>query len=390
MWPLPPRLRKALVLLLKLAVTVALLAWVVSGVRWGDYVVTHDGRVLTVLDQRDGAVRVDTEDGPQWLEAVRVERIEGRAVRPGFGRVLGRLRADLFAAAAVMILGQLTLMGVRWWYILRFESVAIGLGATVRLMFVGHFLNFFLPGSTGGDVMRAWLVTRRTDRRTVAVATVLLDRFSGLAGMAVLAAVMTLLTWQDPRTARASVAVGATVAVIAAVSLVLFSRRVGRLIRLDALIDRMPRSANLRLAVDTLRRLPRSPGTSLVVAAMTIGVHLLLAGGIACIGAAVGLRTEPHLYFLFVPVIYILAAVPISVGGLGVVEGMYVVFFAAPGDVANSAVLALALLARFTPMLLSLPGLLFWLLERGPDKQPASAAVESTSPSTSSADDPSA
>ena len=94
-------------------------------------------------------------------------------------------------------------------------------------------------------------------------------------------------------------------------------------------------------------------------------MHLLLAGAIACMGLALGLATPIPLYFLFVPVIYIVAAIPISIGGLGLVEGMYVVFFAASTGADTSAVLALALLARLTPMLLSLPGLVFWLSERG-------------------------
>ena len=97
---------------------------------------------------------------------------------------------------------------------------------------------------------------------------------------------------------------------------------------------------------------------------MTLGVHLLLPAGIAAMGAALGLPTPAVLYFLFVPVIYILAAVPVSIGGLGVVESMYIVFFAQGGRADSSLVLAVALLARLTPMLLSLPGLVFWLVER--------------------------
>lgn len=320
------RLRKPLILLVKLAVTSALLWWVLSEVRWRD-----------------------------------------------LGGTLAKANVALFLLAAAALAGQLTLMGVRWWYIMRFQALAVGLGDTIRLMFVGHFFNFFLPGSTGGDVIRAYLVTKRTDSRTVAVATVLLDRFAGLAGMALLAGVMTLVTWASPQARRAALAVGITVAIIVAAGLVMFSRRVGRALRLDALLDRLPRSRNLRIAMQTLRDLPRSPRTAAAVAAMTVGVHLLLAGGIACLGAALGLPVPVRLYFLFVPVIYILAAIPVSIGGLGVVEGMYVVFFAQSAGVDSSPVVALSLLARLTPMLLSLPGLVFWLAERGARRPEAQA-----------------
>jgi len=312
------RLRKLLILLVKLAVTTALLSWVLSEVRWRD-----------------------------------------------LAGALAEVRIAVYLLGAAILAGQLTLMGIRWWYLMRWQALTVPLADAIRLMFVGHFFNFFLPGSTGGDLIRAYLVTKRTASRTVAVATVLLDRFAGLAGMAFLAGAMTLATWGSPQARRAALAVGATLAIILAAGLVMFSSRVGRALRLDALLDRLPRKENLRIAVRTLRGLPRSPRTAAAVAAMTLGVHLLLAGGIACLGAALELPVPVGLYFLFVPVIYILAAIPVSIGGLGVVEGMYIVFFAQGPEVGVSGVVALSLLARLTPMLLSLPGLVFWLAERG-------------------------
>ena len=173
------------------------------------------------------------------------------------------------------------------------------------------------------------------------------------------------ISWGKPQTQRAAGAVGVTLAIITVVALALFSRRVGRAVGLDRLIARLPRAENFRIAIGTLQSLPRSPKAAGIVGALTLGVHLLLAAGIACMGRALELPTALQLYFLFVPVIYIVAAIPVSIGGLGLVEGMYVVFFAASPGADSSAALALALLARLTPMLLSLPGLVFWLSERG-------------------------
>jgi hypothetical protein len=357
--------------LVKLAVTAGLVWWVVSGVSWHDYVVGPDGRHIRALDQRDGQVLAALPGREAaWHPEADFRTADGTAVHPGMSRVMGRIRPGFFILAACILAGQLTLMGVRWWYLMRRESLGVGLWVAIRLMYVGHFFNFFLPGATGGDVVRAYLVTRRTRGRTVAVATVLLDRFVGLAGMAALAGVMALATWRSPQTHRAAGAILATLAIILVAGLVLFSRRIGRLAGLERLIARLPRAENFRLALATLQHLPRCPKDAAIVVAMTIGVHLMLAGGIACLGLALNLPTAITLYFLFVPVIYILAAIPVSIGGLGLVEGLFVLFFSAGTGADGSAVLALALLARLTPMLLSLPGLVFWLGEKGP-KAPA-------------------
>ena len=360
------RARKLVVLAIKLAVTAGLLWWVLARVQWADHVVETDGGTRRVLAVRPGEVRVAGDDGaPQWRPETDFQTVGGRVVRLGLAGALAGIHWPLLAAGAALLAGQLTLMGIRWWYLMWFQGLGVPLGQTVRLMYVGHFFNFFLPGSTGGDVIRAVLVTRRATSRTVAVAMVLLDRFTGLTGMALLAWAMTLATWGSAQTQRAAMPVGGILLGIVAAGLVLFSRRIGRAVRLDALIDRLPRSANFRIAVEALRRLPRSPRAVATVGGMTLTVHLLLAAGIASMGAALGLPVPVHLYFLFIPVIYILAAVPVSIGGLGVVEGMYVLFFAQSPGVDASVVMALALLARLTPMLLSLPGLVFWLTQRG-------------------------
>lgn len=375
------RWRTWLVLAAKLAVTAGVLWWVISAVRWHDHVVTAEGRSLRVLDRSGGRVQVDGQTGPVWRAQGEFQALHGQVVRPGLATAMRGLELGWFLLAAALLAAQLVLMGVRWWYLLRFESTGVGLRDSMRLMFVGHFLNFFLPGATGGDVVRAYLVTKRTGRRTVAVAMVLVDRFAGLAGMALLAGVMTLATWGSPQTARAAGVVGAIVLVILLAGLPLFSRRVAAALRLDRLIDRLPRRENLHLAAEALWRLPGSPRTAATVAGMTLAVHLLLPAGVACLGQALGLRVPVQLYFLYVPIIYILAAIPISIGGLGLVEGMYIVFFGPSAGLDAAAILALALLARLTPMVLSLPGLAFWLVERRSAAEArAGAAASAASP----------
>src|SRR5207244_9228069 len=53
---------------------------------------------------------------------------------------------------------------------------------------VGYFYNTFLPGSVGGDLLKAAYIAREQERRTVAVATVLVDRAIGLWGLVVVVA----------------------------------------------------------------------------------------------------------------------------------------------------------------------------------------------------------
>ena len=65
----------------------------------------------------------------------------------------------------------------------------------LRLGLLGYFLNTFMPGTIGGDLVKAALVAREQRRRTVAVSTVLFDRVVGMSGIYTLAVGAGTLLW---------------------------------------------------------------------------------------------------------------------------------------------------------------------------------------------------
>jgi uncharacterized protein (TIRG00374 family) len=69
---------------------------------------------------------------------------------------------------------------VRWYFLVRAQQLPFTLTNALRLGMVGYFCNTFLPGSVGGDFIKAVFIAREQSRRTVAVATVLIDRAVGL------------------------------------------------------------------------------------------------------------------------------------------------------------------------------------------------------------------
>ena len=54
----------------------------------------------------------------------------------------------------------------------------------MRLGMIGIFWNTFLPGAVGGDIIKATFLAREQSRRTVAVATVIMDRALALWALA--------------------------------------------------------------------------------------------------------------------------------------------------------------------------------------------------------------
>ncbi|MFN7804216.1 MAG: lysylphosphatidylglycerol synthase transmembrane domain-containing protein [Planctomycetaceae bacterium] len=96
-------------------------------------------------------------------------------------------------AIGVMLVCNL-LTFVRWWILVRAQQFEFPLRQAIRLGFVGLISNFVAPGAVGGDIVKAILMARgQPQRRTTAVATVVLDRILGMLGLFLVGAITTLV-----------------------------------------------------------------------------------------------------------------------------------------------------------------------------------------------------
>ena len=91
-----------------------------------------------------------------------------------------RMNLGVFAVTLCIFVISQVMVGFRWWLLLRTQSIFINLGAAVRLNFLGWFYNNFMAGSVGGDLLRAWYVSKHTDKRFEAALSVFVDRVIGL------------------------------------------------------------------------------------------------------------------------------------------------------------------------------------------------------------------
>ncbi len=86
------------------------------------------------------------------------------------------IHTGYFLLALLIALPSLFLTFVRWYILVRAVELPFRLIDAFRLGFIGLFFNTFMPGSVGGDVIKAAVLAREQDRRTIAVATVIMDR----------------------------------------------------------------------------------------------------------------------------------------------------------------------------------------------------------------------
>jgi hypothetical protein len=282
----------------------------------------------------------------------------------------------LGGAVGLFLLSQIIFV-IRWRLLLKVQSVDIKLPVAIRLHFLGLFYNNFLPSSVGGDLLRAWYVTKHTHRRFAAASSVFVDRAVGLAGMILMAA---FCYWFLPDLARAEpvrLAGGAdavsgisqyrywllwssAAAVVIAAALILVPQSRALLCSLRGQCT--ARAEKILTKMGQAWRAHRDqPAVILYALGLTFCCQGIFIAGLWFAGGSLGVQASLKYYFVFFPVSWLIGTLPVSIGGLGFmeksVESLFTTLAAVPPELAA----ALALCQRLIMVVGSLPGLIIHL-----------------------------
>lgn len=99
------------------------------------------------------------------------------------------------ALALVICTACMILTFVRWYILVRAQDLPFTVASAVRLGLIGAFFNLFLPGAVTGDLVKMVQLARAQSRRTVAVATIIVDRVIGLCGLIWLMGLLGAVFW---------------------------------------------------------------------------------------------------------------------------------------------------------------------------------------------------
>jgi uncharacterized protein (TIRG00374 family) len=101
-----------------------------------------------------------------------------------------------FALAFAIGLVAIVLTFLRWYVLVRAQDLPFTVPDALRLGFIGFFFNSVMPGAVGGDIIKAaFLAREKRDRKTVAVATVIMDRAIALWALVWFVAIAGAIFW---------------------------------------------------------------------------------------------------------------------------------------------------------------------------------------------------
>lgn len=279
----------------------------------------------------------------------------------------------LIAAIVLFMLANLV-MALRWWLLLRAQHVRIALHACAKVHYLGMFYNNVLISSIGGDLLRAWYITRHTHKRLEAAFSVVVDRLIGLSSLILMAAAFGFLFPVPEGTPEFNlsldrvliariyryhphIGLGAAALIFVVTGLLLHPNTRRKLHLAWASV----RTRVERLLIG-IRHYATKPLSLLAAVALTFVAQSLPIVGFWLIGESMQLPIPLKYYFVFFPIAWVLGAIPISPAGAGILEGGIVFLFTRlPGVTAENA-LVLAICQRVMFLLGSLPGIIIHVL----------------------------
>src|SRR5215510_575327 len=231
--------------------------------------------------------------------------------------------------AAVLTLAGIILSAVRWQKVLDALEIRAGLPRLMSHYMAGQFVSNVLPTTIGGDVLRVSRLSRDTGESPGTFASVVLERLTGWLVLPVITIVgFTVNPGLRHLGTATRLALGlafGTLLLLLAVLAAAGSRHIGGRFAANVLVAGFAYQLALVLAA--------------VAAAQALG---LKAAGLTALLA-------------FFPAVLIAQVLPISMSGLGVREGAFVLFLG-PLGVADEQAIALGLLLYLLNLAVSLLG----------------------------------
>ena len=245
------------------------------------------------------------------------------------------LDSRFFTMALLVLSTQYFLSAFKWKIILKAENIRVPLVSLLNRYLIGNFISLFLPSTFGGDIYRVAALRRFNTDIYQNTSSVLFDRITGLFALTSLAIVAHTITFGSMIN---YFLIGGYVALLAGFlifasdqfsnsRLFIGSKYLNPVIRIAESFNRYRHNASIM--------------ANTILFSFLFHNNVVIISKLYCLS----LNIQMPLAYLYVviPIVYITEAIPITINGLGLREGSFILLFQHLGYTANDA-MALALL----------------------------------------------
>lgn len=295
------------------------------------------------------------------------------------GQMAEALRAAdyrwIFGAIVAYVLVEFS-AAMRWQILLRVQNIRLSWSRMFGLFFIGMFYNQLLPGGTGGDIIKTYLLLKETpQKKTGALLAVLFDRLVGLVGIIAITGTLIVLRYQwlsqKPETQRL---LWVLLAILGSSVLgLLTSFVVSGFDLLHRLPHRFPMREKLIELSTAYHLYAHHWPATLLAFGTSIVAHLGTFTTFLCVAYALHIRTPIVDFFAVMPIERTISSMPISFAGVGLREKVLQIMLHGLCGVPEAVAALIGSLSFLVMVICCLPGGIVYFLYR-----PSSGAAHVT------------
>lgn len=266
---------------------------------------------------------------------------------------------------------------LRWHVLLKVQGIHLSLPRVAGLFTIGFFFNQFLPGGTGGDIVKSYLLMKETPGKiTGGLLAVLFDRVIGLVALVVITGTLIALRYDFlSRTPETRALLWTLLAILGFSVVSLLSTFV---ISGFNLLDRLPQKFPGReklIEVSTAYHLyARHWGATGTAFGLSLVAHLATFTTFLCVAYAFRAGVAAVDFFAIMPIERTISSMPISFAGVGVREHILQVMLGNLAGVPAAVAVLIGSMSFLVMLVCAAPGGLVYLFYK-PSRGTAAASI---------------
>jgi uncharacterized protein (TIRG00374 family) len=269
---------------------------------------------------------------------------------------------------AILVAGGETFLGaLRWRIFLKVLGLQVPFWQSIRLFYLGLFFNAFFVGAVGGDAVKVLALIGQGHPRAPAFLSVVLDRMSGLG--AIVLTSCTFILWHYDWLTSSPLVAGLIHFVFVYLGAVLLLLALSLVAAWTGIGDRAPRWVPFRKQLTQMCELYFLFAAKWRQTLLAAGVSCFMMLGyflvFYCAMRAYGVVPQVTQVFAFMPAVDVISALPISLGGIGVREKLFVVLLGELFGVPGSTAVWVSITGFLTTLFWGMLGLLLLPFYRG-------------------------
>ncbi|MBI5182248.1 MAG: flippase-like domain-containing protein [Nitrospirae bacterium] len=255
----------------------------------------------------------------------------------------------------------------RWKMLLHTERMDVSFYNLIAYYYIGMFFNLFMPTLVGGDVVRGYYLYKKSNKGGESVASIFVERLSGFFALITIALLSLIIGYSyiknEPTvtTLLLLITVGFFTSVI-----IIINKRIREMVnnlmkggRFEGLRKK------LKNVSEAAKKYKNHKEVLFNVVLLSFLVQIIGIFIFYLLSKALNLNVSLAYFFLFIPIIIVISMAPITLGGLGVREFVFIFLFHKVG-LETAEALSLSLLWFILVTISSLAGGVIFLLTENP------------------------